>query len=171
MDGSNRMLYPPLVDDDEDEKTNLTGENESPSRMNDEKPNSVLSDKLKDRFASMRALLRKDQKEKEGSSELKRKQRRMAIETALKIESEVARLESGIAELENLLGQQQQQLLNNIGVADEDDGNVLGGILVLPSLPSIVAVEDEDVVVTEEDEISQQSIGFMARKGEILCDH
>jgi hypothetical protein len=166
------MLFPPLVDDEEDDEINHAGENLSLLNVNEEKPNSVLSDKLKDRFASMRALLRKDQKEKEGSSELKRKQRRMAIETALKIESEVARLESGIAELENLLGQQQQQqLLNNIGAVDDDDGNILGGVLVLPSLPSIVAIEDEDVVVTTEDEIAPKSIGFMARKGEILCDN
>jgi hypothetical protein len=169
MTDMQNKLYPPLVDDNSDYE-DYDGGNRCASnpnaKNNSGKSKSVLSNDLQDRFKSMRSLLRGIQGEEEGniSEEMKRKQRQMATETALLVESEVSRLESGIAELENLLCRQQQQQGHG---QDQESHNqhffhggevVQGGnegVLVFPSLPSIVAEEEEEE--EEESEAEEKS--------------
>lgn len=79
-----------------------------------------LANPLRDRFATMRAWLRgnnlSDNHEME-ETDLKRKQRQVALETALAIHNEVSRLESAIADLESL----KWQRFNDDGQREERD--------------------------------------------------
>jgi len=151
------MLYPPLVDDDDDDDNNNRG-----NSSEGENSSSVLSNNLKDRFESMRALLRLTQHAKEDSAELKRKKRQMALETAMLIESEVSRLESGIEELESLLGEQQQQ--QHFVVEDEVEDEA-ARMLVFPSFPPIVDEEDD------EKESEKEKPSDLVTQDDVLCDN
>jgi len=170
MTDTQNKLYPPLVDDqsdcDDDYDGDSSGNNpkNNPKEKKDKAEKSVLSNELQDRFKSMRSLLRGVQVDGEQSNneEVKRKQRQMAMETALLVESEVSRLESGIAELENLLlqqGQQQhnQQFLRGDEVEQEEDD--AEAVLVFPSLPSIVAEED-DAEYDEKAHVTSENVIF-----------
>jgi hypothetical protein len=175
MTDMQNKLYPPLVDDHSDyddydgvnryASNPIAKDNNAKDDDDDKSKNSVLSNELQDRFKSMRSLLRGFQAEEEEniSEEMKRKQRQMAMETALLVESEVSRLESGIAELENLLcrqqrHQQQGQDQHNQQFFQEGEAEQEGeGVLVFPSLPSIVA-DEEDIEAEEKSHVTRDKI-------------
>jgi len=142
---------------------------------------NLLSHPLVDQFAKMRALLRKDSYQLAGI-DLKRKQRKVALETAFTIHNEVSRLESAIAELEGLqrrrtddaiqrkaCDQQHAVLIQNSviknsgeeeGEIDDRDANIpLEGrhdkVLQFPYLRHVVL--EKKAPTTEDDEIENET--------------
>lgn len=118
-------LFPPLVETSDENAPRADGDDD------------VLSQELKDNFESMRAILRAQQNRECDFSE-KRKEAQ-AVKTALSVEAEIARLESGIEELEALL----------------EVGDV--PLVAFPSLPPVVP-----------DEPNNESEEAEKKKGELV---
>jgi len=128
------MLFPPL-DDDYVKNDSLTktasslGSTKQSSEKNAEDErldcqSSSLPKSLSDRFAHVRALLRKEHADDKAQLELKRKQRHAAFDVAMAMEREVSRIESAIAELESLQQRQHQhQHQHRILIIPHEGGN------------------------------------------------
>lgn len=120
-------LYPPL-----ESHTAFCDSAQAKSSMEDGN-DDVLSQELRHNFNAMRDIIEQEnnqKKRKEGPStkavkELQVKKYNVAVETALAVEEEVARLRNGIVELEALLAQQEE-----------------GDFQVFPLLPAIVPSDD-----------------------------
>jgi hypothetical protein len=128
-----QLLLPPLED----------GSNEGAPRSGDGRstPNgssdghlgasdsrSLLTPKLRESFEAMKSIWRHSRRQNSTGNEsfdgddadsFKRKQREVAVETALAVNSEITRLQSGIAELEALLNVPQHHDYDD---EDDDDG-------------------------------------------------
>ena len=141
----------------------------------------ILSSELRDQFESMKSIWRQARRghDDEGScssnensevrerkirirEDLKRKEREVAVETALKIENEITSWQNGIADLEALLAAEEEQAANENGVPEEDGDDGPPGIreiafirrfnnvprpippqIRFPSLPPAIPTEDE----------------------------
>lgn len=149
---------------------------------------AILSDELRDQFESMKSIWRQARRGRndEGSSssndssetrerrvrvreDLKRKEREVAVETAIKVQNEISTWKNGIADLEALLAAEEEQESNEDAdewVPQEEGENVPPGIreiafvrrinaprqgppqIRFPFLPQAIPTEDE----TEEEE-------------------
>lgn len=141
----------------------------------------ILSSELRDQFESMKSIWRQARRDHgdEGScssndnnearerklqarEELKRKEREVAVETAIKIHKEITSWQNGIADLEALLAAEEEQASNDDDVPDEEGDNGPLGIreiafirrsnnvprrippqIRFPSLPPAIPTEDE----------------------------
>lgn len=155
------MLFPPL--DDEPSSHDGSGSNCG---------NQVLPQNLRDRFSHVRSLLREKARTEDSSSAtvLKRKQEQAALETAKAVQDEMARLQNGIAELEAMYTQQQQERQQELlpqqlmqggdgidsdveDAGDEEDDGEGGGIwdnhnnaaIAFQALPSLVNAVEPDL--------------------------
>lgn len=107
---------------------------EQGNRVND----GILSAELRDQFESMKSIWRQARRghNEQGSSsstdssqtkerrirlreDLKRKEREVAVETAIKVQNEIATWQNGIADLEALLAAEEEQELNEEAVGWE----------------------------------------------------
>ena len=144
-----QLLLPPLEgNSDEDASSDVEGE--GPRTQDVAKDangsRSVLPPELRDRFEVMKSMWRRSQRQNvEGnddetnSRDLKRKQRELAVETALAVDDEVSRLRGGIAELEALLNVHEAY-----GEEEDDEGGFQDAAVDNVVLPSIVPVEDDN---------------------------
>lgn len=96
--------------------------------MNKSSGADVLSPALRENFDTMRSLISQEKKRKDApeaeDEQLQAKKLQVAVKTALAVEDEMSRLRNGIAELEELLVQQE--------------GGGAEHIRAFPSLPPIV---------------------------------
>lgn len=163
----------------------------SPAIEVDRCNDGILSSELRDQFESMKSIWRQARRghDDEGScssndnsearerklqarEDLKRKEREVAVETALKIQNEITTWQNGIADLEALLAAEEDQASNDDDVPDEEGDNGPPGIreiafigrsnnvprrippqIRFPSLPPAIPTEDEtdgeqDIVAT-----------------------
>lgn len=141
----------------------------------------ILSSELRDQFESMKSIWRQARRghDDEGScssnensearerkirirEDLKRKEREVAVETALKIENEITTWQNGIADLEALLAAEEEQAANEDGDPEADGDYGHPGIreiafirrinnaprqippqIRFPSLPPAIPTQDE----------------------------
>jgi hypothetical protein len=92
----------------------------------------VLSDELREQFESMKTVWRHAKRASSGESfvqdgllssqELKRKERKTAVETALAVEKEISRWKNGIAELEAMLAAEEDCSLDDYSSDDDKAG-------------------------------------------------
>lgn len=117
----------------------------------------VLSDELRRNFEAVKEARRQVDREKGAEPALleglRRKERQQAIETALAVESEVAKWQSGIAELEAMLAATEQEEDRSRFDAEGgqqglnlDDGFQARPVadIRFPSLPPVVVPDDDD---------------------------
>ena len=144
-----QLLLPPLeANSDEDASSDVEGEGPRTQGVPKDANGSrnVLPPELRDRFEIMKSMWRRSQRQdvegnddETNSRDLKRKQRELAVETALAVDDEVSRLRGGIAELEALLNVQEAY-----GEEDDDEGEFQDRAVDNVVLPSIVPVEDDN---------------------------
>jgi hypothetical protein len=95
---------------------------------------TVLSDNLREQFESMKTVWRQVRRASTGEEgvqtgqhslqELKRKERKTAVETALAVDQEISKWKNGIAELETMLAAEEDNSLCS-SYSDDDDVEVL----------------------------------------------
>jgi hypothetical protein len=110
---------------------------------------SVLPEELRANFEAMKSVWRQARRASgEEEEELRRKERELAIETAVSADAEIAKWQSGIAELEALLaeGGEEDEL-------EESDDEHRHAVVEFPSLLSIVPHEEEDLESPDEHEL------------------
>lgn len=154
----------------------LEVENQTASQQNVGN-DAILSHELRDQFETMKSIWRQARRDNgdEGSSssndssetrerrvivreDLKRKERETAVETAIKVQNEIETWENGIADLEALLGAEEQDFGEE---AEEQGENGIPGIreiefvrrdnnaprhpqqIQFPFLPHAIPTEDE----------------------------
>jgi len=125
------MLFPPLDDSNDGSSESVECDmlaRDSAAADNDRErldcTSSSLPKPLRDRFATVRAMLRSENEDDQAKVELKRKQQHAALDVAMAVEREVSRLESAIAELEAL--QQRQNELQDRVLVIPNEANHLG---------------------------------------------
>jgi len=154
-----QLIIPPLEEDgsphgDMAKNDSLT-ETEENTNTNLQNGEGVLSQELRESFEAMKAVWRqagRDRGEDPAvTEELKRKEREQAIETALAVDSEVAKWQSGIAELEAMLASAEEEEdegeFSEEGEEDTSvDSNHHGRPLPAVRFPSLhpVVVPDDD---------------------------
>jgi hypothetical protein len=118
-------LYPPL-----DDSTPSCNNNSHQNNQDMRKVDNVMSPELRQNFETMKSLKRKDPP---GTREMcdahETKKRQLAIETAIAVEKEMSRLRHGIAELEAILAEQENEDID---------------ITVFPFLPPVIPADDDD---------------------------
>lgn len=128
---------------------------------------NVLSQELRDNFESAKSLWRQlgrynnDNHDhwgvEPGSHErdLRRKQREKAVETAQAVDAEITKWQNGIAELEAMLAQAENQQdsgdLAVEGIEHEEMGGMVQGpgdaqIVRFPSLPPVVPLDEDEIL-------------------------
>lgn len=160
---------------------------------------AILSTELRDQFETMKSIWREARRgnDEEGSSssndssetrerrvrvreDLKRKERETAIETAVKVQNEIATWQSGIADLEALLAaEEEQDYIEELNVREEVGENGPPGIreiafvmrnnnpprqhapqIRFPYLPPAIPTEDES---EEEEDLVTMSTAASSR--------
>jgi len=160
---------------------------------------AILSTELRDQFETMKSIWREARRgnDEEGSSssndisetrerrvrvreDLKRKERETAIETAVKVQNEIATWQSGIADLEALLeAEEEQEYIDESNVREEVGENGPPGIreiafvmrnnnaprqhapqIRFPYLPPAIPTEDES---EEEEDLVTMSTDASSR--------
>ena len=136
--------------DENPETSNAENHPTSPSVERNRVNDGILSAELRDQFESMKSIWRQARRghNEQGSpssnessqtrekrimlrEDLKRKEREVAVETAIKVQNEIATWQNGIADLEALLAAEEEQELNEEtveweGVPQEEDNGPLG---------------------------------------------
>lgn len=105
---------------------------------------SVLSKHLKDQFEAMKSLQRTMKRStRNEEEELKRKERGVALKTAVAIESEITMWQNGIAELEAIIAREDGEE----EVEDIEDESHFRPIQVIrfPTLPPVIPAEEEEI--------------------------
>jgi hypothetical protein len=170
-----QFMVVPLEDDD-DIQSNTAASRQSDSneaarqQNNNDSCSRVLPRELRAQFEDMKSIWRKSRRDSSSATpaekeELKRKERQMAVETALAVDSEISRLQSGIAELEAMLVQQD-------GPQDENDNDSFYGeeeqlqlpqllappvvvnaaaVVIFPALPPVIAPDYDESSSASED--------------------
>lgn len=137
-------LYPPL-----DDSIPSCNNNNRKNNQDMKKFDNVMSPELRQSFETMKSFKRKDPPgTREMSDEHETKKLQLAIDTALAVEKEISRLHHGIAELEALLAEQEN-----------DDVDVTA----FPFLPQVIPAEDDDP--SEDDNIQSDSKSSEATGG------
>jgi hypothetical protein len=133
-----QLLLPPLEDGSNEGASRSGDGRSSPSGSSDgtdghigaNDSRSLLTPHLRESFETMKSIWRHSRRPNSTGNEsfdgddadsLKRKQRELAVETALAVNSEITRLQSGIAELEALLNVPQHHDYDDDD-EDDDDG-------------------------------------------------
>jgi hypothetical protein len=117
---------------------------------NNDGSRGVLPDELRENFESMKAIWRQARRTNSSgdeAEELRRKEREVAVETAVAVDAEISRWQTGVDELEALLAAEE-------GESDEheefDDEPVAWErqryVIRFPSLPPVIPPEDEESV-------------------------
>jgi hypothetical protein len=131
-----QLLLPPLEDGSNDGASRSGDGRSTPNGSSDghlgaSDSRSLLTPKLRESFETMKSIWRHSRRPNSTGNEsfdgddadsFKRKQRELAVETALAVNSEITRLQSGIAELEALLNVPQHHDYDDDDDEDDDDG-------------------------------------------------
>lgn len=137
-----QLIIPPVEDNENHGDTSHDG---VASRRN-----GVLPDYLRDSFENMQAAWRQARRtdlSEEDVEELKRKEREVAVETAVAVDVEVSRWQTRIAELEALLAAEEEEHEED---EESDDEPVVVArerqrhVIRFPSLPPVIPPEDDD---------------------------
>ena len=166
---------------EQNEQSDVENHPASPAMEGDRCDDGILSSELRDQFESMKSIWRQARRDHddEGScssndnnearerklqarEDLKRKEREVAVETAIKIQNEITSWQNGIADLEALLAAEEEQASNDDDVPDEEGNNGPPGIreiafirrsnnvprrippqIRFPPLPPAIPTEDE----------------------------
>ena len=152
-----QLLLPPLEGNIHESSSSFVegGRSSAQDTSNDANGSrSVLPPEIRDRFETMKSMWRQSRRQgQEGSTSdetevLKRKQREMAVETALAVDYEISRLQGGIAELEALLNVEDSYddddgVEDSCGEEDDDEGIFHDNVVaVVP--PSLVPLDDDN---------------------------
>ena len=132
---------------------------------------SVLPDGLRANFEEMKSVWRAARRAESSNNsswgdnekeELKRKERELAVETAVSANAEIAKWENGIAELEALLGEQQDGEEYYDGEEEEQDmpedehHQNQHPVVEFPALVSIPVVPVEDDADTDHGSLKEE---------------
>ena len=151
------QLIVPLLEEDDTSQPGDMARNEGPKETNggedfgdtDAHHGRNLPHGLRESFEAMKSLWRQVGRHNEEESatleELKHKERQQAIETALAIESEVAKWQNSIAELEAMLAEEDTD--DNYSEQDDEESfpeevPPVPGVR-FPSLPPVVVPEED----------------------------
>ena len=153
-----QLLLPPLEDNIHESASSFVdgGRSKSQDISNDGNGSrSILPPELRERFETMKSMWRQSRRQSpEGSTNdgteievLKRKQREIAVETAIAVDYEISRLQGGIDELEALLNVEDSyddddEVEDSCGEDDED--GIYHDDVVAVVLPSVVPVDDDN---------------------------
>ena len=131
----------------EDDDVSLGGTTSDNGKQNGR--TSVLSKDLRERFEAVKAVRRSVQRSTGSRSEeeeLKRKERGVAVETALAIESEITTWQNGIAELEAILARENGEEEDQDDDFEEDSNVRPRQVIRFPTLPPVIPAEEEEIV-------------------------
>eukprot|EP00980_Cylindrotheca_fusiformis_P029946 scaffold24080_cov142-Cylindrotheca_fusiformis.AAC.1 len=132
-----QLLVPPVDDNHGEESVNGS----TASRGGRE--SSVLSNDLREQFENMKTAWRRARRSTgDDGEELRRKEEeRAALDTAVAVESEMERWRNGIAELEAMLAEEEEDDESSA----EGEGNRPQELVVrFPYLPPVVPSDEED---------------------------
>ena len=154
-------LIVPLLEEDDTSQPGDMAKNEGSMETNggedfgatDAHHGRNLPHGLRESFEAMKSIWRQVSRQNEEESavleELKHKERQQAIETALAIESEVAKWQNSIAELEAMLAGVENEEDNDENNSEQEDEESfpeevppIPGVR-FPSLPPVVVPEDD----------------------------
>jgi len=161
-----QLIIPPIEEDDisppqDGDSMERLGRS-SYSERGDSDNQGVISDELRQNFEAMKEVWREADRESEADAamleELRHKERSQAIETALAVESEIAKWQVGIAELEALLaaGTDEDDAEVAMSYPEEERGSnedqVVGdrqpqppfAAIRFPTLPPVIVPDDDD---------------------------
>jgi len=155
------QLIVPLLEEDETSQPGDMARNEGPNETNggedfgdaDAHHGRHLPHGLRESFEAMKSIWRQVSRQNEEESvaleDLRHKERQQAIETALAIESEVAKWQNSIAELEAMLASVDNEEDNDDNYSEQEDEESFAeevppvpGVR-FPLLPPVVVPEDD----------------------------
>ena len=159
-----QFIIPPIEDDGSPQHGDNMSRLERSPQEGTEGPCSnnhgAISDELRQNFEAMKEIWRLADRESGADSaileELRHKERAQAIETALAVESEIAKWRIGIAELEAMLAAGSEEDESAISYLEEEqqvsNDEQLGGgahdfpvaAIRFPSLPPVVVPDDDE---------------------------
>lgn len=134
-----QLIVPPLEDngnqgDESDVEQNKNGGG-----------NTVLSNELRERFETMQTVWRRARRSSgDDVAELRRKEQRVALDTAVAIESEMRMWQNGIAELEAMLAEEEGNEDHDYASYEEIQVQPLEAVR-FPSLPPVIPADEEDI--------------------------
>ena len=110
----------------------------------------VLPDELKEHFEAMKSVWRQARRssgDENEVEELRRKERAVAVKTAIAVDTEISRWQAGIAELEALLAAEDAS--DEVDESDDEEEELveegqIRGVVRFPSLPPVIPPEDTD---------------------------
>lgn len=164
-----QLFIPPLEETAPQEDTSSDNgmaqdpNNISNSNQDENSGRGVLPQELRENFEAMKSVWRQSRRATnsgEESEELKHKERVTAEETAIAVDTEISRWQSGIAELEALLlvaeqeDQEDEEQDDNIYDEDHEQPAVRQHAVRFPSLPPVVPLEDDESLATDQSDES-----------------
>ena len=106
----------------------------------------VLSAELRDNFEAMKSVWRQARRaDTDETEDLRRKEREIAVETALALDAEISRWQTGIAELEALLATEESAGEDDTESDQQPPRERPRNVIQFPSLLPVIAPEDDDI--------------------------